>query len=231
VSLINEALQRARAEAARQQAAQLQGSAPPPAFQPAPMRRRERSLALLGAMAGLGVSVLVGGLFLLWRETRVEPKVSAIVKPAPAAVEPSPTTGAETRSPTPNESPQRQATAQPHSVVATSRVAQEPSPVTRVPAALSPNPASAPATKAVEPTTVAPKSIASASNAPGNTVTLPNGAHIELGGIIWGADPIAMLNGKPLGVGEYIEGLAVVRIERARVALRGDAGTFVLDLR
>jgi hypothetical protein len=60
MSLINEALRRARSEAERHAADERGGQAPPPTFTPAPFARPERSPVATSLIASLAVSLAVG---------------------------------------------------------------------------------------------------------------------------------------------------------------------------
>ena len=63
------------------------------------------------------------------------------------------------------------------------------------------------------------------------SVTLPEGARIELGGIVWSeTEPRALLNDRVLGVGAYVEGFRVGTIETERVELRKDDLTIFLTV-
>ena len=59
---------------------------------------------------------------------------------------------------------------------------------------------------------------------------LSDGTTIELGGIISGAIPLAMLNWKMIGIGEYTDGCSLTKIEAHRVELKGPDGTFWIEL-
>jgi hypothetical protein len=62
-------------------------------------------------------------------------------------------------------------------------------------------------------------------------VSVPGG-HIELGGIVYSdTNPVALLNGRTVGVGGMVEGFTVVSIEESRVELTNDHRTIVLTLR
>lgn len=64
------------------------------------------------------------------------------------------------------------------------------------------------------------------------TATLPGGAEIRLGGIAWSATaPLAYLNGRLVGAGEFVAGWRVERIERERVVLADDSGRIAIALR
>ncbi|HTR02705.1 MAG TPA: hypothetical protein VMN82_05870, partial [Thermoanaerobaculia bacterium] len=72
---------------------------------------------------------------------------------------------------------------------------------------------------------------AGAKTYPGS-VTLPDGGRIELGGVVWSeSEPRALLNDRVLGVGAYVEGYSVLRIEEDRVVLEKDGATLTLTVR
>jgi hypothetical protein len=60
---------------------------------------------------------------------------------------------------------------------------------------------------------------------------VPGGGWIQLGGIAFSADqPVALLNGRVVSVGEVVEGFTVISIAPKRVELRGHGTTVVLTL-
>ena len=62
-------------------------------------------------------------------------------------------------------------------------------------------------------------------------VELPEGARIELGGIVWSeTEPRALLNDRIVAVGAYVEGFTVAGIETGRVELRKDNLTIFLSV-
>ena len=62
--------------------------------------------------------------------------------------------------------------------------------------------------------------------------TVPDGAKIELGGIVFSeTNPVALINGKVLGVGAVVEEFTIVSIQPDRVELRGRGVTMVLALK
>ena len=64
------------------------------------------------------------------------------------------------------------------------------------------------------------------------SISLSGGAKIELGGIVYSeANASALVNGRIVGTGAYIEGFTVVRIEQTRVELEGNGLTIFLSLR
>lgn len=55
------------------------------------------------------------------------------------------------------------------------------------------------------------------------SLTAPNGAKVELEGIVYSeSSPVALVNGRVLPPGGFVEGLAVVSIEPNRIELKGD---------
>jgi type II secretory pathway component PulC len=64
------------------------------------------------------------------------------------------------------------------------------------------------------------------------SVTLPGGEKIELGGIAWSEEePRALLNDRVVGVGGYVDGYSVSKIETDRVVLEKDGATIVLTVK
>jgi hypothetical protein len=63
------------------------------------------------------------------------------------------------------------------------------------------------------------------------SLVAPGGARIELGGIVFSESPVALLNGRVLSVGGFIEGLRIVAIEENRVELSGEGFTAFLTLK
>lgn len=59
----------------------------------------------------------------------------------------------------------------------------------------------------------------------------PNGAKIDLGGIVFSETPVALLNGHVLPPGGMVEGLTVLSIEENRVELEGDGVHVYLALK
>ena len=63
-------------------------------------------------------------------------------------------------------------------------------------------------------------------------VTLPGGAKIELGGIVWSeTEPRALLNDRIAAVGAFIEGYSLTKIEENRVALEKDGVTIYVSIK
>ena len=64
------------------------------------------------------------------------------------------------------------------------------------------------------------------------SVTLPGGARIELGGIVWSeTDPRALVNDRIVGVGGYVEGYTITKIEEDRITLEKDGATLILTVK
>ncbi len=283
MSLINEALKRARTEADRQAQAEREGTAPAAAWTPPPFSRRERSPVAASIVASLLVSLLVGATFYFLRGRNAPP-----AQPAPAAA-----SAAQTAVPVAAPSPPAPvaapaaASAQPAASTASSAVpAVAPERSTAPSRTAGPGPAGGTSAAVTRRTTLAAGSAApaqdrrasepeaapptdaesvaatgvvmpahgvraapepkpaTASLAPASrprhgqldgrtfsaAVALPDGSRIDLGGIISGAIPLAMLNGRMIGIGEYAGAYAVVKIETRRVELRGPEGSFWLGL-
>ena len=63
-------------------------------------------------------------------------------------------------------------------------------------------------------------------------MTLPGGAKIELGGIVWSeTEPRALLNDRVAAVGAYVEGFTLSKIEQDRVVLEKDGVTISLSVK
>jgi len=72
---------------------------------------------------------------------------------------------------------------------------------------------------------------APSSPSPGQVVTLPSGATIELGGIVYSEDdPLALLNGRVRRVGDSVEGFDVIAIRPSSVELLRGKEKIVLRL-
>ena len=55
------------------------------------------------------------------------------------------------------------------------------------------------------------------------SIALPEGAKVELGGIVWSeTEPRALLNDRIVAAGAYVEGFTVSKIEADRVELEKD---------
>lgn len=250
MSLIHEALKRARGEAERQSDAERAGAAPAPAWTPPPFSRRQRSPVLSSVLASLAASTVVLGLGFYLQRARTKP---APLPPTDVASSAS----AATSAPTVNGAPAVSAipapsTAAPAVAPAPAATALQSLTVSaRRPASAALRPASAGGAATPQPPTAAPARpdavssttdtmTAKRPDAPRNggldgksfvrQVTLSTGARLELGGIVSGTTPLAMLNGHVVGIGEYVEDCAVARVEPRRVQLHGADGTFWIEL-
>lgn len=225
MSLIGEALKRARLEAARREGEE-RGTAHStmPAYLPARRRSRATWIAatLLAALTG------AAAVYLLLRPAASTPPFSAhppllgkedggpgddsMVEPAavPTRSTPPPAT------PSPAASPS----------LAPPASAGSPQSTVKAPSVPSPVPTAAPA---------APAAAAVPSTAGARVyvrVAELGGTRLELDGIVASeTDPVAMINRKLLGIGEGLDGWVVEKIEAKQVTLRGGRETVVLKLR
>ncbi|HEX4438971.1 MAG TPA: hypothetical protein VH854_02805 [Thermoanaerobaculia bacterium] len=63
-------------------------------------------------------------------------------------------------------------------------------------------------------------------------VALPDGGSVELGGIVWSeADPRALVNDRVVGVGAYVEGYTIERIEEDRVVMEKDGKRITITVK
>jgi hypothetical protein len=77
-----------------------------------------------------------------------------------------------------------------------------------------------------------PRPAAPRSRTYSGSITLAGGEKIELGGIAWSEEePRALLNDRIVGVGGYVDGYAVSKIETDRVVLEKDGATIVLTVK
>lgn len=64
------------------------------------------------------------------------------------------------------------------------------------------------------------------------SIALPDGAKLELGGIVWSeTEPRALLNDRIVAVGAYVEGFTVAKIEEDRIELEKDGVTVFLSVK
>lgn len=245
MSLISDALKKARQEAARQDS--LRQGVP---YAVGPLESPVRRNSLLPVLAGLGAGCLVAGILFLvayvagwgpFERPREEARVAEAPAPAAAAppvaqvIEPTvpPPVAAPETTPPPQAAPP---------VVAAPEVRPEIEMRPAVP--VEPQPAPAPAQAPVE----APPLPAPAAPAPLQTppvpapegglvdgqlyteeVPVPGGGSVRLNGIAFSQDrPIAVISGRVMGPGESIEGFTVVAIEPGRVTLKGHGATVFL---
>ncbi len=257
MSLIDEALKRARHEASRQEAVKRDAArhdGPRPIPKLYAERQASRAPLWAGISTGAAVALLGVVAWLLWGRAPSAPVSVAAAEP-PRAVSAAP-------SPVPAPAPPTAAVPAPRGEA----VPRLPAPaVPQGPAVPAPQvfrPAAPPATpvapaptvtppqreqpaKPTESSVAAPKPTpapraASSSAAPSaapqtyvREVALPGGGpHLRLGGIAYSEEaPIALINGAALGRGEVVEGYVVRRIDAAEVELEGPAGRVVLRLK
>lgn len=88
---------------------------------------------------------------------------------------------------------------------------------------------------ASKPARLLPAPVRPISNGSGDylrSVEFPDGTTLELGGIVYSeAAPFAYLNGRLVGVGEFVLGRRIDRIERDKVLLSGEGGEITLRLK
>jgi hypothetical protein len=216
VSLIDEALKRAQEASRREgQPAETERSRP---WTPAPLpdaglaRRRALARAGLWTLAGLAAFIL-----LAWGAQKVWNAASL-----PAAA-PAPRVAAALPTPVPTL-PAAEPTALPRAV-ASAAAPTLPRP-TRVPI---------PQTEDVAPGVVEvppPPSALEDGRTYVGIVHLPDGAKIELGGIVWSEEePRALLNERIVAPDGYVAGFTVSKIEENRVVLVRDGMTIYLALK
>lgn len=244
MSLVRDALAKAEREAAAR-AAREQGLPAQLSALPQPYRSRRR--ARWPWAIGLAVAALAGAvvaLVLLWPvgDSVFSPALRAPL-PTPVAA-PTPTLQETGKAPLkgemdPTSVPEAAAAAVAPPAPASTRSSAAPAsaPAARESVAAPASPSAA--TGAREEPREVPRSASgtagsSATAAAGGSyvleVGLGEGRAIRLGGIAWSeAAPLAYLNGRLVGVGEYVEGFRVVAIERDRV--RFDGGDGRLELR
>lgn len=254
MSLISEALKKARQEAARQDAAR-QGVP----YAVGSTETRERRNPLLMVLAGLGAgcllagAVFTGAFFGGWgpfARTQGAPATQvAQAPPSPAAAAP---VVAEPSLPPPVEVQEEEAFEAPAPAPPVPVPAPEPQPqpappsVEIRPAAPRPEPVPAepaPAPEEERPVQPAPNPAPAPPPAPaagglveGQTyageVPIPGGGAVKLNGIAFSQDrPVAVLDGRVMGAGEIVQGFTVVEIEAGRVKLQGHGATVYVSPR
>jgi hypothetical protein len=258
MSLVNDALKKAQREAAAREA-QVKGLPEPLASGPQPFRARRRrapgaAAAALAALAATLVVVAGGGALFLFSRGEPEPPRQASGREAPekGSVSPSPpAASAEPVGPASSRpraaptdvpegaaaaaAPERTALAQGAGREPTGEAPAAPSPellsnaAAPAPASISPPPSGAPASGSDAPPTA--RTAPAEPRTHVREVTLEDGRTIRLGGIAYSETaPLAYLNGRLLGVGEFVEGCPVRRIERGRVLLGCVGGELALAL-
>lgn len=231
MSLIDEALRRARQEAARQDAAKRDAQyRQVPAY--APPQRQGFPPALIGAIvalcivAGMGIGIFLG------RDRTIEPAPAETPapaeSPAPLAAEPpsrpvlvteeTPAEPVPTPTPIPEETPVRQEVPAAEAEPLEPPPAPDPAPV-EVPETPAPTPEPAPAPAAETRSYV-------------REVPLPDGGTLRLNGIAFSAaQPVALIDDKVLAKGESYQGFVVTDIQANLVELRGNGMTVRVTLK
>jgi hypothetical protein len=244
LSLIDEALKRARHEAARQEAVK-RDAARHDGPRPVPKLYAERSASRAPLWAGIatGAAVALLGVvaWLLWGRapsaspaTVLEPSVVAAEGPKAAVAAPAPAPDAAAKTPERAE-PVAERSRE------TAPVPEGPKPAPSPVAAAPPIPPGPPAIRPAPapPAVSAPRAAAPSSPSGAapqvyvREAALPGGGpRLRLGGIAYSEEaPIALINGAALGRGEVVEGYVVRRIDAAEVELEGPAGRVVLRLK
>jgi len=242
VSLISEALKRARLEAARREAADRGLRYPAlPLHLPARRRRWPAMTAAVGLALAAGAA---GGIFFLGaRGTQVEGRGERAPRGPAGGDLAVPSAERQTRTRAPEsrdgaaESPSATRPLVPRPQPGSGSLAAPP------PAAETPESPAAPAAAnraapvarpSSAPTGVPAAAPAHAADLPEyrRETTLAGGERIALAGIAWSEEhPVALLNGQPLGVGEVVHGLTVARIRPDGVELRGRGIALFLRLK
>ena len=246
MSLIDEALKRAASEAARRDAAK---GVLPPFAPPLPLPDRRRPLWPVWAAAGV-VLLAAGGLLLRRGSDRRAPEAPRAARPAARSTAPASPTGTAT----PSRSPTAAAAARPPvssgmsrspspgrtQVRAAAAVSPSPSPVRELPQAVVtpaaalplPDASGSPRVRSGARPTPAPTRPRLPAQTFGREAALPGGGKLELGGIVFSAEnPVALINGRVVGPGSFVDGFEVVRIEETQVELEGEGRRVILQLR
>ncbi|HVR95356.1 MAG TPA: hypothetical protein VMW27_01995 [Thermoanaerobaculia bacterium] len=261
MSLISEALKKARQEAARQDA--LHQSAP---YAVGYADARARRNPLLPVLAGLGAGCLFAGLLFAVAWTAgwgpfakspapapVEVAQSAPAPPPPAVQiqeEPAAPQAAVPAPPqqVPAAPPPQPAIVEPRPLPGSPKppAADPETPIAQAEPSPPPVAAAAEPTSSGEPAAVPPAEPAPSTPAPltapaggledgkvyTGEVPVPGGGSLKLNGIAYSQDrPVAVLDGRVMGPGEAIQGFTVVAIESGRVKLQGYGATVFLSPR
>lgn len=257
MSLISEALKKARQEVARQDADRI-GGVPPALPRHMPLARRDRPTWLPAAAGGFaGAAVVTALLLVAFRPGETAPARERMVAPSPI---PTPSS-IPTPSPLPTAPPPVGTVPPAGATVTLAEIelpavlaATRPAPAVETPlpvAPATPRPsprAPAPAATAAPPvaspgpatTSALPPAVAvvpaadgeAAAEPPPYRVRLPDGKELVLRGIAAGeGPPVALINRSAVGIGERVDGWTVARIEPKRVELVRGGETVVLSLR
>ncbi|HKV07413.1 MAG TPA: hypothetical protein VJ725_04680 [Thermoanaerobaculia bacterium] len=241
MSLISDALKKARQEAARQDSLR-QGLPYAVGTTDAPARSRSAPL-LAGLAVGLLLAAGLAGLFYLMRpepETRIaETPPPAVVREEPAAPVAPPVAPQIVEPAAPETAPPA-----PVPTLLPEVRTPEPPPQQEI----RPSPLPQPETPPAPPVVVAPQAppvqpvqeTAPPAPAPApqesrsyvGEVPVPGGSVLRLNGIAFSTEsPVAVLDGKVVGPGEVVQGFTVVEIRRNQVKLEGHGQTVFVSLK
>lgn len=230
MSLVHDALEKAKREAAAKSAKDL-GLSESRIGAGQPFRARRRIHPALSAAGAAAVTLAAVGAIYLVSGSRTEratppaPRAAPNGAPTQSAAPANGSIGTDPDSrlavaapPVQSAAPSGAATApQPTSIATTAPTLQ--SAATSSPAPLPPARPAATADAARATTHV-------------RQITLADGTVVRLGGIAWSQEaPLAYLNGKLYAKGESVAGLRIERIEKERIEFSGAGGRFILTLR
>ena len=247
MSLISDALKKARQEAARQDA--LRQRTP---YAVGVADSADRRTSLLPLLAGLGAGCLVAGIVLAFawsagwgpfaRSAKQPVRVADAAPPANRV--PAPPVPSVAVAPPPAAVPSQAMTPTPPPAAAP---IEEPRPQPSIEVRPSPPPVPAPAAPVEEQRPTPPPPVAATPPPPapppgatdlvdGQTyageVPVPGGGTVKLNGIAYSQEhPIAVLDGRVMAPGEMIQGFTLVAIETGRVKLQGYGATVFLSSR
>ena len=241
MSLISDALKKARQEAARQDSLR-QGVPYAVGSTNAPDRSRSFAPLLAGLAVGLLLAGGLAGLFYFARpepEAKPEARIAETVPPALVREEPL----APSAPPiAPQISEAVPETAAPAPVPAPIPEVRTPEvvPPREVEPVPQPQPETPPAPPVVAPPAPAPPVQETAPPAPApqesrsyvGEVPVPGGGVLRLNGIAFSTEsPVAVLDGKVVGPGEVVQGFTVVEIRQNQVKLEGHGETVFVSLK
>jgi outer membrane biosynthesis protein TonB len=245
LSLIDEALRRARQEAARQDAVKRDDRYRHVPVLP-PMASRKRSLGpgLIGAAVALCIAAGIGIGMFLGRGDAPEPQpssspVSAPAPSIPPAETPQLPVALTEETPETPETPEATPEPEPEPEPAAPVPTPEPAPQ-QIPAEeqeqLDPPPSLDPAPPPAPEPTPTPVPSAATPEPEVRTyvreVPLPDGGTLRLNGIAFSAtQPVALINDKVLAKGESYQGFVVTDIQSNLVELRGNGMTVRISLK
>ena len=231
MSLIDDALK--RAQAADEAAARSAERPWIPTPMPDPAIARRRALARWAAIVGAVAVVAAAG---AWLATRIAPGFS-MPGPSRRPTEAVPAAAVAAAAPTPDAVSLATPVVVPPPAAASRRAAAEltPPPARRprpTPAAAAEPPAEGAAGAPPPAPGPKPPRESSGGRTYAGSATVPGGARIELGGIVWSeTEPRALVNDRILGVGSYVEGWSIKTIEEDRVVLEKDGATITITVK